>query len=98
MLSSSGPENIPGKSVSTSIFMLVRPPACDWCPSTVHQLKRTALSLLGAARLQQSANRVHRLSLTSDDPAGIRRIQPQFKNRLAAAFHRGHRHFVGILN
>src|SRR5215471_15507164 len=106
MLSSSGPENIPGNKVMTSTFIAdadaVRPASQraegSWSLLLVHQLEGAAQALFGAAGLQQSADGIDGLALAPDDASGIGRVEAQLVNRLAAALHRGHRNGVRVLH
>src|ERR1051326_7289001 len=99
MLSSSGPANIPGNSVSTAIFT---PPANSNPASTsgsfFNDLQRATQALFRAARQQQRTNRVNRHSLSANNFPNVLRMQPQFINCRSLALDRRHRHLVGVLH
>src|ERR1700744_2669232 len=77
MLSSSGPANIAGNKVSTSIFISRR--RCSRHKSLVFDdLDRATHALLGAAGLQERTDGIDRRALAADDLAHVRRIQAQF--------------------
>src|SRR5215510_13046099 len=99
MLSSSGPANIPGNSVSTAIFICL-PPTKSNPASTggrfLNDFERATQALLGAAREQQRPNRVNRHPLTADDFADVLRMQPQFIDRGPLAFDRRYRDILGM--
>src|SRR6266436_8432366 len=102
MLSSSGPANIPGNSVSTAIFICL-PPTKSISASTVggrflNDFERATQALLGATREQQRPNRVNRHSLTANDFPDVLGVQPQFIDCRPLAFDRGHGHVIGMLH
>src|SRR2546422_9972317 len=106
MLSSSGPANIAGNKVRTSIFMAVSKTMPE---TTGHRyparprltfrpffddFEAAALSLFRAAHLQQGADGVNRRALFADDLADIGGMEAQLVNRRAFALHRGNGHRV----
>src|SRR2546428_116445 len=86
MLSSSGPANIPGNNVRTSICMAVpavrNTPSWSAKPSAFrplfHNFDRTAQSLFCAAYLQQRPYGLTRRTLLADDLPHVHRMQAQF--------------------
>src|SRR5262245_51597980 len=101
MLSSSGPANIPGNSVSTAIFICL-PPTKSNPASTggrfLNDFEPSTQPLLGATREQQRSNRVYRHPLSANDFADILRMQPQFINGRPFPLDRRHGDVLGMLN
>src|SRR5947209_20548629 len=95
MLTSSGPANISGNRVCTSIFKL------PWQRGEgsarrlyLNNLQAAAQTFSGAAGREQRANRVDRHALPADDPPHIRGIKAQFVNRQSIAIHWRHGRLV----
>src|SRR5437899_6087072 len=107
MLSSSGPANIAGNKVSTSIFTSSSSSSSsssnfdyededeDDLASVLDNLQRAAQPLLGAAGQQERPDGVDRLPLPPDDPAHVLRIETQLVHRRALARHRRDRDRLG---
>src|SRR5262245_18135227 len=98
MLSSSGPANIAGNRVKTSIFMVHRRRRGNRAPQPsprrlslgplFDEFKVAAKSLFRAAHLQQGPDGMNRRALFADDLPDIGWMKAQFINHRALAFHR----------
>src|SRR5438045_1417578 len=97
MLSSSGPANIAGNKVSTSIFMAARicqalicqgPGPASFLGSFLDDFQRATLPFSGRAHLEQRTYRVDRCALFADNLADVRRMDAQFINGHAFALDR----------
>src|SRR6267154_6246485 len=100
MLSSSGPANIPGNSVSTAIFICLPPTKSN--PASMggrffNDFECATQTLLCTTREQQRPNRVNRHPLPANDLAHILRMQPQFINRRPLPLDRRHDHVIEML-
>src|SRR5438105_5310432 len=99
MLTSSGPANISGNKVSTSIFMLhsrrrghsARRPVFD-------NFQHAAQTLFGAARREQRADRIDRHSLPPNHPPHVARSKAQFIYGHAVALHWSDRYLVAMFH
>ena len=101
MLSSSGPANMAGNKVSTSIFMSGtrsrrRTAHCAGLSSTISIVQRTPLRALPACNSERMALIVMPCRpMTRPDVA---RREANLVNGLPAAFHRGNRHRIGVFD
>src|SRR5438477_10142171 len=99
MLTSKGPANISGKSVSTSTFMLHL-----WHDSLLpgrllfDDFDGATLAFARAPGEEQGTNRVNRHALTTDDAAHIAGIHTQFVNGHTGAINRRDGDLVGIFD
>src|SRR5258708_30084687 len=99
MLTSSGPVNISGNKVSTSIFMLPFPRGEGSTRRLfLNNLQHAAQALFRAAGREQGANGVNRHPLPANDPPDIIRVEAQFVNRQPVAFDWSDGHFVGLFD
>src|SRR5580765_6760759 len=99
MLTSSGPANISGNKVSTSIFMLDRRSSESSARRPVlDNLQGAAHAFAGAAGSQERANRIDGHPLPADHPSHVTRAEAQFINGQAVALHWSDRHLVRMFH